>query len=195
MKIIKLSLKIFLFVFFISKDLYSLDINKMADITKKINLKKADDPQNKQEGPVIAMLPFDYTYDVGKKKAESVFNETALSLISTGKFQVYSAKGWFDESFLKRSNEKKQDIPKNIDEIAEKAKKDFLPMDYLCRGFVFKSGLSFGIRITLYSIKDKNINYYYRTIDAFNNFDKITDQIACEISERLEKFGKVLIDR
>ncbi|MBN2545231.1 MAG: hypothetical protein JXB50_05490 [Spirochaetes bacterium] len=194
MKNIKVILIIFFFLIFIFKDISAFDIGKIKDISKITKLKKNIDTQAGQEGPVVALLPFSYTYDAGKKKAEIVFNETALSLISIRKFQVYSAKEWYNESFIKNKSEKKS-THINIDEIAEKAKKDFLPVDYICHGYVFKSGPGYGIRIDLYSLKDKISHYFFRTTDIFNNFNKITDQIAFEVNKRLEKNKSVLVNK
>ena len=179
----KLNYKLFIFLFSI---LFFCSVNIFTQSIEDLIKEKK---QGKPSGPKIAIIPFDFTFEVGEKKAEIAANEIAANMIKNNKLQPFSLKEWIDNNYKKGK-------AANINSIVKKASRSKIPVDFICHGIIFKSGSKYGLKIALYPINTKRpSSYYFRSFSNFYSINNTANQIVQEIAERAGSFKTPLIKK
>ena len=84
-------LLIFLFIFLYTQNNFSQIKPPDLKIPEPKEL-----PKPNPSAPKIALIPFDFTFDVGGEKAKIALNEIAVSMLKSQGFQPYSLKEWIN---------------------------------------------------------------------------------------------------
>ncbi|MCK4797161.1 MAG: hypothetical protein KAT05_07250, partial [Spirochaetes bacterium] len=177
-------LLIFLFIFLYTQNNFSQIKPPDLKIPEPKEL-----PKPNPSAPKIALIPFDFTFDVGGEKAKIALNEIAVSMLKSQGFQPYSLKEWINSNFEDKKSE-------NIIDIVQKVKNYLLPVDFICHGIIFKSGNKYGLQIALYPINSKKTqSYYYRDFTNFYSINIVTDQIIQEMIKRSNSIKKPIFDK
>jgi hypothetical protein len=151
------------------------DADKMLKALNK-NKKKVQLPAPK--GPVVAFIPFNYSYAVGQNNGIIATNEIVVAMVKSQVFTPASIKTWFDGRF-------KDGEGRDIQYMIEQMRKFRVPADYVCLGYVFKSGNEFGIRVSLYPVDAKqSVSHYFRYFSNFSDMPNIATQIIEEMKKR-----------
>ncbi|MDY6970025.1 MAG: hypothetical protein SVR08_15405 [Spirochaetota bacterium] len=153
---------------------------------KEASGKQKDKPVEQKPDPTtpkIAFIPFDFTKATGITKSKQALSAVAASMMKRESFQPFSIKNWMDKVYKRKAL--------NIFEIIKGIKKSGIKIDYLCHGKIMQSGSKYGLILSLYSVKKKNIySYYYRSFPKFKSIDKAANDIVVEMEKRLNSSNR-----
>ncbi|HNX60693.1 MAG TPA: hypothetical protein PKK43_16435, partial [Spirochaetota bacterium] len=146
-------------------------------------------PKKKKKTYKIALIPFDYSLEVGQEKATAANKALASTFISRKSFEPSSMRIWLNDNFGARAAE-------NNDEIIDRAKSAAIPVDFICHGKIYKMGGDFVISVAVYHLAQTILpTYYYRSFASFNSLSDALTEIVSEMEVRCDSPDKSLFKK
>lgn len=163
--------------------------NQQNTEAKSAAVDGAEELMAKNDSPVVALIPVDFSTDIGNEKADIVFNELAVSLLNSGTFQPMSLKKWLNARYG-------TDKAEHTAEIIDRGIRERLPIQYMCHSRVYKIGINYIIQAAMYPMQKNSIpTYYYRSFTNFYNVRQYTDEIVNEMIARSKVINYPLFDK
>ena len=131
--------------------------------------------------PSVGVLPFTQYSGIPSGTAEKLRTITIKQMINQKMFRPFSAEKWLGSVFGRRKS-------RSVKQIIYLVKDNYVPLDYLIDGNIFRVGHQFGVRFSLYAIHNPSrTTYYFRIIDNLSHLRLLVDSILNEIKNRYKR--------
>lgn len=152
----------------------------MGSLEKPINY-VADFKALKASVPSIGVLPFNQESGIVPGFSDKLRTKFIDEFIVKKMFRPFSAAKWLGSVYKYRK-------ANSVNRLLELIRENYVPLDYLIDGNVFRVGNKFGFRVAIYSVKEPNRStYYFRIVKKYSNFENAILSIVSEINLRYNR--------